>query len=203
VTPRDAAEHPTSAASSRRRLLGLAAGGTALALVADQVRGGVASASVPPQQPTAGDTELLVFAQGLELAIRDLYDAALEAGAPADLFGVIRENHEAYGQGIAGLTGNSASERNEELYSSLESDFASSDATAVAQAAYDLESVAVATHTELLGLLESSSASKLVAAVIAIESRHCTVLADASGNGDDLGALLDNDAQPVLPASAS
>jgi hypothetical protein len=96
-----------------------------------------------------------------------------------------------------------ADSRNDEVFDALEADFAVSDVTAVAQAAYDLESVAVATHTELLGLLEGVDGAKLVASVLAVEARHCTVLADLSGNGDDLDALLDNSAEPLLPASAT
>ena len=203
MTRPDAAE-PTIEVSSRRRLLGIGAAGAALAVLADQVLGGRgASASVPPQQTTAADAELLRFAQGIELSIRDLYDAAIEAGAPSDVLEIMSEQHEAYAQAIAGITGSSANARNEEVFSSLEASFAVSDLAEVAQAAYDLESVAVATHTELLGLLESTDAAKLVAAVIAIEARHCTVLADVAGNGDDLAALLDNTAEPILPESAS
>jgi hypothetical protein len=73
----------------------------------------------------------------------------------------------------------------------------------VATAGYDLESAAVATHTELLGRLTNADAAKLIASVLAMEARHCAVLADLSGRGDDLDVLLVNTAEPIQPEEQS
>jgi hypothetical protein len=193
---------PSAEGATRRRVLGAGLVSAVAAITGTRS----AAASVPPDSGPglpAGDVELLSFAQGLELSIRDLYDAAIAAGADAEVLATLAYNHRSYGHSIAGATGMSADQRDEELFSSLEADFATSDTQAVAAAAYDLESVAVATHTELLPLLVDHGSAKLVASIIATEARHCTLLAVLAGRGDDLDALLENTADPVMPGSAS
>lgn len=184
----------TSVISTRRGLLGASLAGTALSLFA--VRSTSASTG---ERVSASDLAALLFAQSLELAARDLYQAAGAAGADDPLFGALADQHEAYAQGIAAFIGEPADTRNDGVYDELESAFAASDRTAVATAAYDLESAVVATHTELLGRLENVDAAKLVASMLAMEARHCAVLADVSGRGDDLNILLVNTADPILP----
>jgi hypothetical protein len=184
----------TSVISTRRGLLGASLAGTALSLFA--VRSTSASTG---ERVSASDLALLLFAQSLELAARDLYEAAGAAGADDPLFGALADQHEAYAQGIASFIGEPADTRNDVVYDELESAFAASDRTAVATAGYDLESAAVATHTELLGRLENVDAAKLVASMLSMEARHCAVLADVSGRGDDLNILLVNTADPILP----
>ena len=184
----------TSVISTRRGLLGASLAGTALSLFA--VRSTSASTG---ERVSASDLALLLFAQSLELAARDLYEAAGAAGADDPLFGALADQHEAYAQGIASFIGEPADTRNDVVYDELESAFAASDRTAVATAGYDLESAAVATHTELLGRLENVDAAKLVASMLSMEARHCAVLADVSGRGDDLNILLVNIADPILP----
>jgi hypothetical protein len=194
---------PPSAEGSTRRLV-LGAG---LASVVVAVAGARSvSATTPPDTGPglpAADVELLSVVQGLELSIRDLYDAAIAAGADPDVFATLAYNHRAYGQSIAGATGVSANERDEQLFSSLEADFATSDTEAVAAAAYDLESRAVATYTELLPELLDVGSAKLMASIVATEARHCTVLAVLAGRGDELDALLENTAEPITPESTS
>ena len=73
----------------------------------------------------------------------------------------------------------------------------------MATAGYDLESTAVATHTALLAHLTNVDGAKLVASMLAMEARHCVVLADLSGRGDDLDVLLVNTAEPILPEELS
>jgi hypothetical protein len=184
----------TSVISTRRGLLGASLAGTALSLFA--VRSTSASTG---ERVSASDLAALLFAQSLELAARDLYQAAGAAGADDPLFGALADQHEAYAQGIAAFIGEPADTRNDGVYDELESAFAASDRTAVATAAYDLESAVVATHTELLGRLENVDAAKLIASMLAMEARHCAVLADVSGRGDDLNILLVNTADPILP----
>lgn len=180
-------------AGARDRRAMLVAGLTgALATIA-----GAAKVSAAENDFTAAELDLLRFAQRLELTARDLYDAAMAAGATGAVWEAMSEQHEAYAQSIAGLTGLSADSRNDEVYDALVGSFSSS---AAAEAAYDLESAAAATHIEVLGLLTHRPASQLVASIIAAESRHCVVLADLTGRGTDLTALLVNTASPILPA---
>lgn len=180
-------------AGARDRRTMLVAGLTgALATIA-----GAAKVSAAENDFTAAELDILRFAQRLELTARDLYDAAMAAGATGAVWEAMSEQHEAYAQSIAGLTGLSADSRNDEVYDALVGSFSSSVA---AEAAYDLESAAAVTHIEVLGLLTHRPASQLVASIIAAESRHCVVLADLTGRGTDLTALLVNTASPILPA---
>ena len=41
--------------------------------------------TLPPRQPTDQDVPLLIFAEGVELAIRDLYQSAVDAGTKGDV----------------------------------------------------------------------------------------------------------------------
>ncbi len=192
----------TGTISTRRGLLGVGLGaglaGTALSLIA----GRSASASTG-ERVSAADLALLAFAQSLELSARDLYAAAIAAGADEPVFGVLADQHQAYAQGIAAFTGIPADTRNDQLYDELEPAFAAADRTAVATAGYDIESAAVATHTELLAKLVNVDAAKLIASMLAMEARHCSVLADLSGRSDDLNVLLVNTADPILPEELS
>jgi hypothetical protein len=187
----------TSVISTRRGLLGASFAGAALSLIAGQ------AALASTERVIDADLALLRFVQTLELAASDLYAAAVAAGADDPVFGVLVDQHKAYAEGIAGFVGEPANIRNEELYGELESAFAVSDQTAVATAGYDLESAAVATHLEVLARLENVDGAKLVASMLAMEARHCVVLADMSGRGDDLDVLLVNTADPLLPEELS
>ena len=187
----------TSVISTRRGLLGASFAGAALSLIAGQ------TALASTERVIDADLALLRFVQTLELAASDLYAAAVAAGADDPVFGVLVDQHKAYAEGIAGFVGEPANIRNEELYGELESAFAVSDRTAVATAGYDLESAAVATHLEVLAQLENVDGAKLVASMLAMEARHCVVLADMSGRGDDLDVLLVNTADPLLPEELS
>ena len=188
----------TSVISTRRGLLGASLAGAALSLIA-----GRSTSASTGERVIDADLALLRFVQSLELAASDLYEAAVAAGADDPMFGVLVDQHEAYAEGIAGFIGEPANIRNDELYGELESAFAVSDRTAVATAGYDLESAAVATHLELLARLENIDGAKLIASMLAMEARHCVVLADLSGRGDDLDVLLVNTADPLLPEELS
>jgi len=188
----------TSVSSTRRGLLGASLAGAALSLVA-----GRATSASTGERVNAADLELLLFAQSLELAARDLYAAAITAGTDDPLFGFLADQHEAYAQGIASFIGEPANARDDAVYDELEASFTAFDRTSVATAGYDLESAAVATHTELLALLENADGAKVIASMLAMEARHCVVLADMSGRGDDLNVLLVNTADPILPEELS
>jgi Ferritin-like domain len=159
-----------------------------------------------PEQPTGADTELLAALQGLELAARDLYQTALDAGASDedDVLETLRTNHEGYANVISGLIGGAApQQRDEALFAQFQADFDTSDLGAIAAAAYDFESSAVATYLDALNQLEGTDGAKTVASIVIVESRHCAVLADLGGQGDDLDALLVNDAAPFELAGST
>ncbi|CAN5527974.1 hypothetical protein BH10ACT2_BH10ACT2_06820 [soil metagenome] len=141
--------------------------------------------TAPPRRPTNDDIALLGAAQQIELTARALYDVAIDAGAWSDteltVVATIREAHEASAQALAGMLGGDApGEMSQSLYASLVSGFRGS-ISARLEAAYNLESAAVATHHELLGQLIGTDGATLIAAVQSAEARHGTVLADLNG----------------------
>jgi hypothetical protein len=187
---------------SRRRVLTAGLAGTTLAL-AGWRSAAATTPPTPPARPTDADVDLLASLQGMELAARDLYQAALDAGANDDggVLATLRSNHEAYGNGISARIGGAAPQAADaELFEQFVGEFETSDVTAVAEAAYEFESAAVATYLEALRELEGVEAAALVSSILIVESRACTVLADMSGLGGDLDALLDNDASPFTLA---
>lgn len=173
---------------SRRALLGAGALGVALAL-----------AGARPAAAATGlsddDLALGGFAIRLELAVRDLYDAAIAAGADDDVWVVMREQHEAYAQLLAGITGLSADERDDTTFDALVAEFATSDPSA---AALNVENTAAATHTDLLGRVDDVGIASAMASFVSMESRHATILAGLSGQ-DDLDTLFLNGATPLSP----
>jgi hypothetical protein len=163
-------------------------------------------ASTPPRPPTAADTEVLAGLQGLELAIRDLYQAAIDVGADdgAGVLEALRANHQGYANAISGLIGAAAPQtRNDAIVDQFRADFETTDVASVAAAGYDLESGAVATYLEALGELEGTAGARVAASILVVASRHAAVLADLGGQGDDLDAVLVNTATPLPVSSGS
>lgn len=189
---------------SRRRVLVAGLAGTALSLIG----GRAASAGTtppneepeptePPARPTANDVELLGSAQSFELTARDLYAAALEAGADDQMIGFMHEQHQAYADILAAILGTKApGTRDDGLYDELERSFAVADVGAVAEAGSDLESSAVATYIEMLRQLEGIDGAKTVASILVVEARSSTVLTHLAG-ATDLDALFADDAEPL------
>lgn len=193
-------ENPT-----RRRVLAAGLAGTTLGLLGGRaVSAGTTppadepSATDPPARPTAADIELLAFAETVELTARDLYQASIEAGADDPLIGLMRDNHQAYADGLSGILGVDGSGRPDDaLFEELLSSFEVSDIAELAANASDLESTMVATHTELLRALEGIDGAQMIAAILVVEARAATVLADLAGLGDDLDSLFVNDVEPL------
>mgnify|MGYP000973099194 FL=1 len=148
-----------------------------------------------PVRPTEADNELLASAQAAALATRDLYQAAVAAGATGDhtaTFVSLAAHHDAYAQAISSLIGRAAPQaRDDELFSANKSDF-ESDATTAALAAHTLENSLVAAHTELIGELEGTEGAALIASMVVIESRHVVALATIAGKSpiDDIDLFL-------------
>lgn len=181
------ADHAGNDRSSRRALLGALVGGAAIALAG----GRSVAATIDSPGLSETDKALAASAIGLELAARDLYDSAIEAGAADEIWAAMREQHEAYAQLLAGIAGISTMSRDDATFGELGEGFDSSD---LASAALDLENVVAATHLELLGRVDDAGLAGAIASFVAIESRHATVLATVSGQGDDFDALFVNSA---------
>ena len=189
MTDSAVADQTDSDRPTRRALFGAGVIGAALAMA------GSRPASAAADGLSEGDAALVGFAISLELSARDLYDSAIEAGATGQVWDVMREQHESYAQRLAGIAGVPTDQRNDEVFDALESSFR----TATSAAAFDLENVAAATHIDLLGEITDDGAAKAMAAIVSMESRHATVLADLAGMGDDLDALFLNTATALSP----
>lgn len=160
--------------------------------------------TAPPKRPTDADIPLLQFAQAVELAARDLYQSAIDAGIDDATVVAMRTNHQAYAwiiKGILGVQGDVA--HADAVFEQFEADFATNDLASLATAAYELESTAVATHTQLLRELRGFDGAALLASILVIEARQATVLADIAGLGGDFDALFENDAEPLSPSASS
>ena len=46
-------------------------------------------------------------------------------------------------------------------------------------------------------LEEGTDGVRVIASILIVESRHCAVLADLSGGGDDVDLLFENEAAPI------
>ena len=192
----------------RRRALAAGFAGTVLGLAGGRAVGAGTTPPTPeptpPLRPTPSDLVLLQFAMSVEMTAADLYQTAIDAGAEDQLVRVLRNSHRAYADVLRAILGTSAIDRRDEaLYDELAASFEDPDMARLAATAYDLESSLVATHTEQLRSLESIDAARRIAAMLIVEARHCTVLADAAGRGDDLDALFVNDAAPLAPGPAT
>jgi hypothetical protein len=198
----------------RRALLGAGLGGAALSLL-PFLSGRAAAASdstvattttAPPLRPTDADVEMLAALQRLELTAAELYSDAIAAvkwdDAQAIAVTTIRQAHVAFANSIGGLLGKVAPDAiSESLHSQLKAGFNSSNADTVLNAAYDLESGAVAAYAEAISSLKGVNGAALAASIQISEARHCTVLADMSGS-TDLAQLLVDHEQTALQGNA-
>ena len=199
----------------RRRLLGLGLGGAAVSLL--PFLSGRASATTtttsdtvaattttaPPKRPTDTDAALLGFAQTVELAARDLYDVALgtkdfDTNLRA-VIATIREAHAAYAASLSAMLGRLAPQRANAIFDDLKSTFGG-DKASVLDAAYKLESAAVATHIDILRTLQGTDGASLISSILIVEARHGTVLAHLNGKTslDDL--LVNTESDALAPA---
>lgn len=174
---------------TRRALLGAGVVGAALALAGS--RSATATAGY-----SDGDLAAASFAISLEVTARDLYDAAIASGSDEPLWQLMREQHEAYAHRLAGITGVSAKTQNGEVFEALRGGFEGGDPT---EAALELENIAAATHTNLIGEVEDHEIAAAMASFVSMQSRHAAVLALRTGRGDDFDALFLNAATPLSP----
>jgi len=191
--------------TSRRALLGLGIGGAAvslLPLLTGRAHASAATTTAPPKRPTADDTELLGAAQQVELAAVALYDSAIAGvsgwtAAQAAVMFTFRDAHLAYANSLSALLGRTApGTAAASVISSYRGEFGG-DPASVCGASWSLESAAVATHGDILGLLQGVEGAALVASIQIAEARHCTVLADLAGLTDTASLLVDDEEAPL------
>jgi hypothetical protein len=144
-----------------------------------------------PKAPTAEDLEILSFAQTLELALVEVYGAALATGKIADdvvpVVAAFRDHHLQHGQEYAGLAGKAALNTAnaglvDEYVPRVE---AAADQAAVLTVLFELENSAAASYTGALADVRGLNAAATMANILPIESRHAVVL------GETLGLDLD------------
>jgi Ferritin-like domain len=213
----DVTDSASADSALRRRLLGIGLGGAAVSLLpflmgrasattttgATSDSAATTTTSAPPKRPGSDDVTLLGFAQSVELAARDLYDVALASGDfdanARAVIATIRESHDAYAASLSGMLGREAPQVADSVVEDLKSTFGG-DGSSVLDAAYGLESTAVATHTEILGKLQGTDGASLLASILIVEARHGTVLAHLNGatSLDDL--LVNTEADALTPA---
>ena len=156
--------------------------------------------TLPPRQPTPTDIPVLQYAESIELAARDLYTAAITAGVKNDVISALQSNHRGYADVVRGMLGtNSVGVPDAGLHSSFADRFNLTDAPALAEPAYDLESALVATHIESLRKLMGTDPARRIASILIVEARNCAVLADISGKSTDFDALFENTARALTP----
>jgi hypothetical protein len=146
------------------------------------------------------DQALAAFAIGAELAARDLYQAVIDAGGESTAWTLLRNQHAAYADNLAGIAGTSADTRDDAVFDSLSADFGGD---RPANAAFQLENTLAATHIELLASLTDVTLVNAAASIAMMESRHAAYLAQQSGRGDNFDALFVNDATALSPEAAS
>ena len=214
----DVTEPAAADSALRRRLLGIGLGGAAVSLLPFLVGRAAATTpnsgptdssaattttSAPPKRPTDDDVALLGFAQSVELAARNLYDVALSTDDFDDVtravMATIRESHDAYAAALSGTLGREAPQEVHPIFDDLQSAFAG-DPKSVLDAAYSLESTAVATHLDILGQLQGTDGASLIASILIVEARHGTVLAHLNGATDLDVLLVDEEADALTPA---
>lgn len=204
---------PTHEPRSRRRLLGAGLVGLAGSLLpqlsgrvsattppTDDTEPAATTTTAPPTRPNAADLQLLRFAEQFELGAVLVYDVALQSDQASDqstLLTTLREAHQAYAQVLSGFLGTDASrEASPDVVAAFGEGFNGS-LDDVLAAAYGLEATGLATHAELVGQLEGTEGSALIASILIAEARHTTVLADVAGA--DLEAQLISDADALEP----
>jgi hypothetical protein len=180
--------HPATSRRSLAGALGVAGLASAVALAVAR------PVSAAPYSPTAEDSTKLEQALQVELAAKLLYRDALAAGltdAAAQVAQAFGDNHEAYADQFAAITGISADTYNVELYDELKDGFATSNVVEFATAAWELENNLAATYTELFTSFESVESQTVVASIVVVNGRMATVLADLAGVSGDLNIVFD------------
>lgn len=191
---------------ARRGLLAVGIGGAAMSLLpllSNRADAADSTTTAPPKRPTADDITLLATAQQVELAATQLYTSAIAdvkgwSDEQAAVMVSIREAHLAFSNSLSGLLGKAAPGTPLEAVLTAVGPTFKGDPTSVIKAAADLESTAVATHTDVLSKLQGVNGAALVASIQIAEARHTTVLRDLAGSSDLADLLVDTEAASLL-----
>ena len=185
----------------RRRLLGIGLGGAAVSLLpwlagragattttsSTSDTTAATTTTAPPKRPSDADVDLLGFAQTVEIAAFNLYGIAAATGNFDDdeqaVIATFHDAHEAYAASLSGFLGRAAPQVMNPIYDEMKDAFGGDRAT-ILEAAYTLESITVATHTEVLGELQGTDGAALIASILIVEAAHGTVLANMAGETD-------------------
>lgn len=140
----------------------------------------------PAQADTAStDAQLAAEQVAVELAARDLYDAAIDAGADDPLWGTLREQHDSFAQRLSGLIGESAQGPSTDFFEQFADGFAVVDP---AELAATLEDTLAAGYTAKLAEVTASVTGNQIASafasILVSESRQAVVLAHLAGTTD-------------------
>jgi len=174
-----------------------------LPLFSNRVDAADSTTTAPPKRPTTDDVTLLAAAQQVELAATQLYTSAIAdvkgwTDEQAAVMVSIREAHLAFSNSISGLLGKGAPGTPLEAVLTAAGPGFKGDPTSVIKAAADLESTAVATHTDVLSKLQGLNGAALIASIQIAEARHTTVLRDLAGSSDLADLLVDTEAASLL-----
>jgi len=214
----DVTEPPQVDGALRRRLLGIGLGGAAVSLLpflagrAGATTPGTAqttdsspattTTSAPPKRPTENDVTLLGFLQGIEIAAFKLYEDGLRADVWDDndraVLATIHDAHQAYAGAYSGFLGRQAPQQVNPMYDQVKSSF-TGDRSSILDAAYTLESTAVATNLQTLSQLQGTDGAGLTASILIVEARHGTVIAYLNGATDLDKLLVDPEAPALTP----
>lgn len=145
------------------------------------------------------DTNLLAFAQTLELTTRDVYVNVVGRKSLGDderaLLEQFHAHHVAYEQTLNGLLSkNAATKRDEVIYKSFVAKL--SEAQNIWSALLEIENTMIASHNKAIETIESAKVAALLASMITVEARHAAIL--ASQTTTNLSAALDNNTSALV-----
>jgi rubrerythrin len=133
------------------------------------------------------DEDIAAFAESIELAAVEAYEAAAGSGklqpAVVEIGTMFAGHHQEHAAAFGGAANDKASGKpNAKLLATVGDQLkGASDQAGILKIAYDLEEAAAATYLFALGALKSESALQLAASILPVESQHAVVLGTALG----------------------
>lgn len=175
--------------SSRRDVLrraGVGAGALTIGTSVLSLRG-LLPAAAQEGEPQLTDQDIAAFAESLELAAVEAYEAAAATGllqpAVVEVGTLFARHHAEHALAFGSAAGAKATKRpNAKLLQAVGGQLqAAPDQKAILTIAFDLESAAASTYMFALGALQSATALQLTASILPVEAQHAVVLGSALG----------------------
>ena len=182
---------PTHVATRRNFVRNLGLGGAAIAFgtmlvpvagLLDQAAAQIPTPTDKGADMPAGDTNLLVFAQGLELTLQAVYQAITATGKlqgqPLQTARIFALHHRQHASLLASLTPKAQvpTQPNAKILALFSGPIASApDANALMQVAFNIETGAASTYQLAMGALANWQGAAAVATIEPIEAQHATV----------------------------